>query len=99
MIGRIQRWTAERTRSLHSMLCQPPFGRLPMSPGLGALWESAINNAAQQLTLTRHLPTERNRLVGLQSLAVRARYLLAHGHLLLPRVAVEGIAVDQHHGM
>jgi hypothetical protein len=81
------------------MLCQPPFGRLPMSPGLGALWESAINNAAQQLTLTRHLPTERNRLVGLQSLAVRARYLLAHGHLLLPRVAVEGIAVDQHHGM
>jgi hypothetical protein len=25
--------------------------------------------------------------------------LLAHGHLLLPRVAVEGIAVDQHHGM
>jgi hypothetical protein len=47
-----------------------------MSPGLGALWESAINNAAQQLTLTRHLPTERNRL-GLQSLAVRARYLLA----------------------
>jgi hypothetical protein len=49
-----------------------------MSPGLGALWESAINNAAQQLTLmARHLPTERNRLVGLQSLAVRARYLLA----------------------